>query len=111
MTATDRTPCMNPRCRRTGDAAKFPGEMICGHCFRTLPTVVRSEFRRLWREHRKWERRAVRTSDELEARRKRAVSKRFGDLINRLWRDQIKPFFTAPEKPAGLDAFLEEMGL
>jgi hypothetical protein len=104
-----RIPCINPRCRRT---FKDEGtEVVCGKCFRTLPEALRVEFRRCWREHRNWERRAVRTSDEIEAQRKRAVSERFGRLIHRLWEDQIKPFFTAPEKPAGLDVFLEEMGL
>ena len=38
MTASGRIPCINPRCRRTADAAKFDcEEIICGKCFRSLP--------------------------------------------------------------------------
>lgn len=106
---TARVPCVNPACRRT--ARDEGAEIICGKCFRCLPAEVRNEFRQLWREHRKWERRALRTSDELEAARKRTVADRFGRLIARCWDQRIKPHFTAPEKPGGLDAFLEEVGL
>lgn len=104
-----RVPCINPACNRT--FLDEGTETVCGKCFKCLPAEVRNEFRRLWREHRKWERRALRTGDELEAARKRAVSERFGRLIERCWEQRIKPFFERPEKPSGLDSFLEEVGL
>lgn len=104
-----RTPCINPRCRRT---FKDEGcEMICGKCFRTLPEVVRSEHRWLWREIRKWDRRITRTGDELRIARMRDIRYRLSAGLNSHWDAVIKPFFVTPEKPEGLDAFLEEVGL
>lgn len=107
----DRTPCINPSCRRTGPADKFPGEMICGKCFRTLPAAVRADHRRYWREIRKWQRRIARTGDELTAVRMRGVVDRLFRVLGLHWDQQIKPLFVAPVKPEGLDAFLEEVGL
>ncbi|BCH33257.1 hypothetical protein MesoLjLc_51870 [Mesorhizobium sp. L-8-10] len=106
-----RTPCINPRCRRTGPADEFPGEMICGRCFRTLPEATRKEHRRYWREIKKWDRRIGRTADVLKTSRMRAIRNRLSDQLNRHWDTYIKAPFLAPEKPEGLDAFLEEVGL
>ena len=106
-----RTPCINPRCNRTGSVDEFPGEMICGKCFRTLPEAVRSEHRRYWREIRKWERRMMRTSDELKIARMRDIRNRLEWRLGLHWDREIKARYLAPEKPAGLDAFLEEVGL
>lgn len=106
-----RTPCINPRCRRTGAADEFPGEMICGECFRTLPEAVRAEHRRYWREIRKWDRRITRTSDELKIERMRGVRNRLSWRLGAHWDREIKSRFLAPERPAGLDRFLEEIGL
>ncbi|MBN7758959.1 hypothetical protein JYP46_19195 [Nitratireductor aquimarinus] len=108
---SDRTPCINPRCRRTGPADEFPGEMICGKCFRSLPEGVRREHRRLWREIRKWERRITRTSDEMKIVKMHNIVTRLSWQLSRHWDREIKTLFLAPEKPEGLDAFLEEMGL
>jgi len=106
---TDRSPCINPRCRRT--FRNEGTEVICGKCFRALPAGLRNEFKRLWREFRKWDRRMKRTSDDLKIHRMRDVRDRFGALIDRHWDDAIKPYLVAPEKPEGLDAFLEGVGL
>lgn len=105
-----RTPCINPRCRRT---FKCDGssETVCGKCFRTLPAETRNEHRRYWREIRKWDRRILRTADELKIFRMRAIRERISDRLNAHWDTDIKPHFLAPMKPAGLDAFLEEVGL
>ena len=108
---TDRTPCINPACRRTGPAAKHPGEMICGKCFRTLPAEVRAEHRRYWRQIRKWDRRIMRTSDELKIARMREIRRRSSDRLNAHWDREIKTRIVEPERPVGLDAFLEEAGL
>ena len=106
-----RTPCINPRCRRTGSIDEFPGEMICGKCFRTLPETVRKEHRGYWRNIRKWNRRITRTGDDLKITRMRAIRDRISRRLSLHWDQEIKPFFLAPEKPEGLDSFLEEVGL
>ncbi len=105
-----RTPCINPRCKRTGSSEEFPSEMICGKCFRALPAELRNEHRRYWREYRKWDRRITRTSDILKARRMHDIRDRFGFLIERNWQ-RIRSVVLTPQKPEGLDAFLEEVGL
>jgi len=106
---SDRIPCINPRCRRTFKAERS-SEIICGKCFRTLPEATRKEHRRLWRELRKWERRITRAGDELKASRIRRVLDRRSAQLNSHWDRHIKPTFLMPEKPAGLDAFLDEVG-
>lgn len=106
-----RTPCINPRCRRTFKSDDCGSEVVCGKCFRTLPAAVRAAHRGYWREYRKWDRRIKRTGDMLKAQRMHDIRDRFGALISRHWDHAIKPYFLAPEKPEGLDAFLEEVGL
>lgn len=105
-----RTPCINPRCRRTYKSGGG-GEVICGKCFRALPAQVRSDHRRYWREYRKWDRRILRTGDVLKAQRMHDVRDRFGRMIDQHWDETVRPFFFAPEKPTGIEAFLEEAGL
>lgn len=109
----ERIPCINPRCKCTAAREKFPDskEIICGKCFRTLPEAVRREHRRFWREIRKWERRIARSSDEMKIIRMRNIVWRLSGRLNRHWDKEIEAYFLAPEKPAGLDAFLEEAGL
>lgn len=107
----ERIPCINPRCRRTFANDGRSGEIVCGKCFRCLPVAVRGEHRRLWREIRKWERRIMRTVDEIQASRMRGIRDRLVDHLNRHWNSDIITFFLAPEKPEGLDGFLEEVGL
>ncbi|WP_192252029.1 hypothetical protein [Mesorhizobium silamurunense] len=107
----DRTPCINPICRRTFKRQHDNEEIVCGKCFRTLPEATRKEHRRCWREYRKWDRRIKRTVDVLKAQRMHEIRDRWGAMISGHWDGQIKPFFLAPEKPVGLDSFLEEMRL
>jgi len=106
-----RTPCINPRCKRTGPADEFPGEMICGKCFRTLPEAVRKEHRGYWREIRKWERRIARTGDELKITKMHSIRNRLEWRLGLHWDREIKPRMLEPEMPEGLDAFLEEIGI
>lgn len=106
-----RTPCINPSCRRTADAKEFPGEMICGKCFRALPDRDRKEHRRLWREIRKWERRIAKTVDELKRQRMHDIRNMWVGKLQRHWDESIKGSFANPEKPEGLESFLEEIGL
>lgn len=105
-----RTPCINPRCRRTADATKFPDEMICGTCFRALPLPLRAEFRLAWREYRKWNKRYFRTSDEIKKARIGDIVGRWAFRIDSAWIN-IRNEVIKPEKPAGIDAFLKEAGL
>lgn len=106
-----RNPCINPRCGRTFKADDGSDEVVCGKCFRTLPEAVRSEHRRYWREIRKWDRRILRTADNFKVNRMAAIRDRLSWRLGLHWDAEIKPRFVAPEKPEGLDAFLEEVGL
>ncbi|EBU7498145.1 hypothetical protein DK058_25050 [Salmonella enterica subsp. enterica serovar Typhi] len=106
----DRAPCINPRCRRTFKQEHDGQEVICGKCFRALPQALRLTHRRCWREIRKWHRRILRTIDPLRARRMHVILDRWGARLDANW-ELIRKAVTAPEKPDGLDAFLEEMGL
>jgi hypothetical protein len=108
---TDRIPCINPRCRRTAPADEHGGEIICGKCFRTLPQATRQEHRRYWRQIRKWDRAITRTADVLRTQRMHDIRNRLAWQLGLHWDREIKPFFLAPEKPAGIDTFLEEVGL
>lgn len=108
---SDRTPCINPRCRRTFKREGDDSEVVCGKCFRTLPEAVRNEHRDYWRQIRKWDRRILRTADALTIARMAAIRDRISRRLALHWDAEIKPRFVAPDKPEGLDAFLEEMGL
>ncbi len=108
---TGRTPCINPRCSRTEPSDKFPGEMICGKCFRCLPVEARAEHRGRWREIRKWRKRITRTSDEFKIAKMQSILARLEWRLGLHWDREIKPRMLAPEKPEGLDAFMEEVGL
>lgn len=107
----ERTPCINPRCRRTFKREHGGEEIVCGKCFRMLPQARRAEHRGYWREIRKWDRRIARTADELKITRMRAIRDRISARLSDQWDADIKGFFLAPSKPEGLDAFLEEVGL
>lgn len=106
-----RTPCINPKCRCTGKAEDFPGEMICGKCFRALPQQVRNDHRFYWREIRKWQRRIVKTQDEMKLVKMRNMVYMWQCRLSSHWDEYIKAPLLAPEKPEGLDVFLEELGL
>lgn len=106
-----RTPCVNPRCKRTFKPDDIGSEIICGKCFRTLPEAVRAEHLRYWREIRKWDRRITRTGDELKIARMREIRNRISWRLGMHWDREIKARFLTPEKPQGLDNFLEEIGL
>lgn len=109
----DRIPCINPKCRRTAPADKVePGtEIVCGKCWRTLPKHVARRYRALARLSKRIER-LVRKEPALTARvvRLAGLARRVEKLQAKNWA-AIRACFIAPEKPEGLDAFLEEMGL
>jgi len=111
---SDRIPCINPRCRRTAPADKcdLGSEIICGKCWRSLPRQMRER-------HRSLERRAKRLGRLIERRIAKGTIAadtvdRLGTVVDRRlhesW-EELKVHFIAPERPIGLDNFLEEVGL
>lgn len=107
-----RIPCINPRCRRTASRTEFPDsvEIICGRCFRSLPASLRRRHKAYWTLVRKL-RRLSRRKDMVERTGQLARIGEMNDRLgNKLWR-AIAAYFVPIDKPKGLDAFLEEIGL
>lgn len=116
-----RTPCLNPRCRRTFKQEHEGETVVCRKCWILLPAS--------WRARDKQLRRRMRLIDRMSAKgvQHRRRGRKFGHpdkgapqaftmgiKFDRLWDrhwDRIRAFYLAPEKPEGLDAFLEEVGL
>jgi hypothetical protein len=113
----------NPRCRRTAAQDKFPdsAEIICGKCFRALPVAVRRRDRQLRKRWRFVERLAERGDDFRRRGRKFGQPDRGAPQaytmhakMQRLWDRHwsgLHAYFATPDKPVGLDTFLEEIGL
>lgn len=117
----DRIPCLNPRCRRTFKREHDDETAVCGKCWKLLPVTVRDRYKQL--------RRRSRVIDRLEAKgdAHRRRGRRHGQpdkgvpqsytmrwQHDRLWRrlwDWIEAFYLRPERPAGIESFLEEIGL
>lgn len=106
----DRIPCLNPNCRRTEAQDKFPGStgIICGKCWKALPDRMRRRWKQLKARWKKIER----------AMRKRStpgpVWNRIVDRLDAAWtrlEADIRHYFTASEKPIGIEDFLKENGL
>lgn len=114
MAKPGRVPCINPRCRRTGSAERYGAgsEIICGPCFRALPVSLRRRWRayhaRMRRVDRAIHRRAAR--GHLPPALAGKMEEAFARAGTRLWQ-AIKTSFSGGERPAGLEAFLEEVGL
>jgi len=108
-----RTPCVNPRCRRTADAAKFGGEeIICGKCFRALPVDIRSQYRSLRRREKTMLRLISKrvSAHRIDLARVDQLRDRMQARFGANW-DRIKSYFVTPENPVGLEGFLAEVGL
>lgn len=113
MTKPDRTPCINPSCRRTAPRDADDAEIICGRCFRALPAKLRDRFKQL----RRREKMLLRLIDKRIA--KGTVQVETIKLIEgRMRRDfeanwqAIRTYFrSASGSPVGLDGFLREIGL
>lgn len=112
VTKPGRIPCINPRCNRTAPAEKYePGtEIICGKCFKALPTELKADHRRCWREINKWRRRIARTSDEIKIQRMNDLVNRWGFRLDANWR-KVRAHIIEPDRPSGIDTFMREMGL
>lgn len=118
---SDRVPCLNPRCGRTFKRQHEEEETICGKCWRLLPPSVRHRDRQL---RRRWK-----LVERLEAKGTghRRRGRKFGKpnigapqsytmalKMQQIWRrhwNRVRNFYLAPEKPVGLEAFFEEVGL
>lgn len=112
MTKPGRIPCINPTCKRTASVEKHPDsdEIICGKCFKALPAELRAEHQRCWREMNKWRRRITRTSDEIRLHRMAMVLYRAHEHLMANW-SKIREHVIEPDRPAGIDTFLSEMGM
>lgn len=115
MIKPGRIPCLNPRCGRTADARKYPDctEIVCGKCWRGLPQALRNEYRMLTRREKRILRRIAYRDTMGRPVPRRIVlrlQEQFRRRQNDLW-DRIRRRFLAPDRPEGLDAFLEEIGL
>lgn len=94
-----RAPCLNPNCGRTW---KHEGhEVICNRCFRLCP-VERRRYKALKRRLNHAKRWPHKWTD--------AKLDQLYRLMDKNWA-RMKRRFYQPEKPVGLDGFLEEMGL
>lgn len=111
---SDRIPCINPRCRRTAPAEKYePGEeIICRGCFKLLPKSVADRYKALNKRERRVLRQVERriAKGEITADKVRVLEAAFSRLRYENWQ-AMRAFFRPVDKPEGLDAFLEEVGL
>lgn len=107
---SDRIPCINQRCGRTSKA-DGSGEMICGKCFRALPVAMRRRDRQCRRRltglRRKIEIKIAKVENWSRLGRMHDAALR---LFYRNW-ERMRLYYVEPERPAGLDTFLEEVGL
>ena len=114
MNDPSRIPCINPRCRRTADAAKYaPAEEICcGKCFRSLPQQMRDRHRVLKRRDRRLQKRVAVRLARGDVRR--STIERLHNTLDRAFHEnwqRIRNYFIAPARPIGLEGFLQEIGL
>lgn len=107
-----RIPCINPTCRRTADAAKFAGEeIVCGKCWKVLPKELTSRYRSIRRRGKAMARKAEKRIAKGEPASKfDAVFDRMDHHYHANWQ-AIRSYFLATPAPAGLENFLNEIGL
>lgn len=114
VTPEGRIPCVNPRCRRTADAARYDAgaEIVCGKCWRLLPKRLTARYRALGRRERRLLRLVERAiaKGRIDAARVERLQASIAMLHRHNWGD-IRRHFMVPERPEGLDGFLEEVGL
>lgn len=109
---SDRTPCLNPECRRTGARDKFPGIMLCGKCWKALPKVMRDRWKTLNARSRKLDRINRKTAYQRQERIEQWD--RIAERYERAWRAleiSIVHYLTAGEQPVGIEDFLKENGI
>lgn len=110
MAVPDRIPCINPNCRRTASREKYPGatNIICGKCWRAIPDQMRKRWKQLKSRWKKISRAMRKRSTD------QATWNRIVDQVDGAWdrlNTDIVHYFTASEKPIGIEDFLKENGL
>lgn len=110
MISPGRIPCINPRCARTSKA-DGAGEMICGKCFKALPLEMRRRDRQCRRRlkglSRKIDVKIAKVENWTRLGRLHEAASR---LFYRNW-ERMRRYYSEPERPAGLENFLKEIGL
>ena len=115
MIRDGRILCVNPTCRRTAAVEKHPGcdSICCGKCWRKLPQHLRDRHAALKRRDKRIERLVMKRAAEglLPSRQQiDALSSSLDHLQRRNW-GRISAYFVKPERPIGLEGFLQEIGL
>lgn len=112
MTAPGRIPCINPRCRRTASDDGETEFIVCGKCWRTLPTPLCEE----WKQFKARDKRLRRLVDRrikdgsISQQTVQAIGDRQIRHHDDIWR-RIRAYFETPVRPTGLERFLREVGL
>lgn len=109
----DRIPCVNLSCRRTAAADKFPGqEIVCAKCWPTVPKALRRRHTQTKARCAKLLRKLNRLHDQGKISADRADKIWTTANMQRVaaWR-QIKDYLNSPPAPAGIEEFLQEIGL
>lgn len=108
---SDRIPCINPNCRRTAKREDFDGqEIICAKCFRALPASIRTRRKQLQKRSRLLDRLARRKALQGKGFKWALVARKFDAAWSENW-EAMRAYFAPGERPEGLPAFLEDMGL
>lgn len=111
---TDRICCLNPNCNRTAAAEKHPGStyIVCAKCWRSMPR----DFKGRWKLLNARSRKLDRMSRKPSFNRPERVPQwnRLADIYDRAWAAltmAIKHYYTAGERPIGIEDFLKENGI
>jgi hypothetical protein len=111
---SERIPCLNPKCRHTASREKYPEAtmFVCADCWRVMPPDFRQRDKVLQRRRRKLRALARNRSFNRPERRPKfdSASDMFGRASDALW-IAINHYFTASERPVGIEDFLKENGL
>lgn len=118
---SDRIGCLNPHCRRTFKREHEDDTIVCGKCWKLLPEAWRSRYKQLRRRMKLINRMAQKGNEFRRRGRKHGSPDRgapqaytMGAKFDRLWDrhwERVRAFYLSPDKPAGLETFLEEIGL
>ena len=109
---TDRIACLVPGCRCTAPADKFPEgfEIICPKHWKLVPSALKRRYNQLRARRRKIQRLAQKVGGDLVQERTQHALITLEYLQGRNWHT-IRYSFLHPDKPEGLEQFLEETGL
>ncbi|MBX5268609.1 hypothetical protein HJB99_07940 [Rhizobium sp. NLR17b] len=110
-----RITCLNPNCRRTAAADRYPGcrHIICGKCWKQLPTRTRARHKQLNARSRTLFRlsRKAKYGDALRTTQWQTIERQYDGAWDRLNQTIIRYFTAAELPPVGLEDFLKENGI